>query len=154
MMTKENKNQHTHRIAVNAYLLRAGKFLLLKRATDPKIWVPPGGRLTVDENPEMGLIREVKEETGLDIAVIEPVNTWFGQWKGNWLLSIDYLAYAKTAQLTLSEEHLQAYWVTLQELEKGSPVKLQDELGFGLCDFQQAWKRHLIHISDHSTTNF
>jgi 8-oxo-dGTP diphosphatase len=147
-MRLENKHLHTHRVAVNAYLIRNGKFLLLKRTTDPKIWVPPGGRLKIDEDPVKGLIREVKEETGLDIEVIAPVNTWFGRWKDTWLLSIDYLTYATAGQLTLSSEHDHSYWISLEELENGYPVKLNDRLGFGLADFKLAWKLNLIHTSD------
>ena len=152
MMNTEEKKIYTHRVAVNAYLIRNGKFLLLKRASDPQIWTPPGGRLRKNENPEKGLIREVKEETGLQIEVIEPVNTWFGRWKKNWVLSIDYLTYAKSNQLTLSKEHHKAQWVTLKELENGYPVKLNNEQGFRLIDFQLAWNRHLHHFSDHTRT--
>jgi 8-oxo-dGTP pyrophosphatase MutT (NUDIX family) len=32
-----------------------------------KVWMPPGGHVEVDENPFDGAIREVFEETGLDI---------------------------------------------------------------------------------------
>ncbi len=143
-----NKLQHTHRVSVNAYLIRNDKFLLLKRAHDPKIWTPPGGRLRIDEDPEEGLIRELKEETNLDVDVIAPVNTWFGFWKTALVLSIDYLVYSKTENITLSREHNNSCWVSLKELENGYPVKLHARLGFGLTDFRRAWKIHLLSTSD------
>jgi 8-oxo-dGTP diphosphatase len=118
---------------------------MLKRSQSPQIWAPPGGRLSLDEDPKKGLIREVKEETRLDIKVIMPVNIWFGIWQQNWLLSIDYLSYANAGEIILSEEHHEFRWVSLQELESGEPVKLDSRFGFKLSDFQEAWKMHLFH---------
>ena len=35
-----------------------------------KIWVPPGGHIDRDELPHVAALREVKEETGLDVILI------------------------------------------------------------------------------------
>lgn len=35
-------------------------------------WLPPGGHIEYGENPVAGVIREVKEETGIDISHIVP----------------------------------------------------------------------------------
>ncbi|MCK5452885.1 MAG: NUDIX hydrolase [Calditrichia bacterium] len=139
----DTKHLYTHRVAVNTYLIRDNRFLMLKRSQSPQIWSPPGGRLRLDEDPMKGLIREVKEETQLDIKVVAPVNIWFGIWQQNWLLSIDYLAYSKAGEIILSEEHNDYRWVSLQEIEKGVPVNLDPQVGFKLSDFQEAWKIHL-----------
>lgn len=141
----DTKHLYTHRVAVNAYLLRKNRFLMLKRSHSPQIWSPPGGRLRLEEDPLAGLIREVKEETRLDIEAVTPVNIWFGIWQQNWLLSIDYLAYAESGEISLSEEHNDYRWVTLDEIEQGKPVKLDPQVGFKLSDFQKAWKMHLFH---------
>jgi ADP-ribose pyrophosphatase YjhB (NUDIX family) len=34
-------------------------------------WLPPGGHVEVDETPDDAVVREVKEETGLDVAFID-----------------------------------------------------------------------------------
>lgn len=34
------------------------------------LWLPPGGHVEEEENPEEALVREVKEETGFDVEVI------------------------------------------------------------------------------------
>ncbi|MFP5502108.1 MAG: NUDIX hydrolase [Candidatus Sericytochromatia bacterium] len=49
----------------------AGRILLLKRAIQPYFgcWDIPGGFLEADEHPEAGALREVLEETGLEIAL-------------------------------------------------------------------------------------
>ncbi len=130
---------YTHRVAVNAYLLKGDKFLLLKRNNPPRLWAPPGGRLLKDEDPRSGLHREVKEETNLDITIIAPVNTWFGEFSGNqYLLSIDFLAVVKSGEIALSDEHSAYRWLTLSDLIKGSPVLLDSPIGFQVSDFQKA----------------
>ncbi len=129
---------YTHRIAVNAYLIERDKFLLLKRNKAPFIWSPPGGRLLKDEDPVKGLQREVKEETNLEIEVIAPVNTWFGNWEGWPLLSIDYLAKVTSGELQLSSEHSEAIWVTIDDLNRGSPAQLDPNIGFKIEDFMKA----------------
>ncbi|MBW1892207.1 MAG: NUDIX hydrolase [Deltaproteobacteria bacterium] len=44
-----------------------GKILLVKRSVEPKegFWCLPGGFMELDETPEQGALRELKEETGL-----------------------------------------------------------------------------------------
>ncbi len=36
------------------------------------MWLPPGGHIGQDELPEQAAIREVKEETGLDVKLYNP----------------------------------------------------------------------------------
>ncbi len=50
---------------------REGKVLLIKRALKPlqSYWCLPGGYIRYAETPEAAAIREVKEETGLDVAL-------------------------------------------------------------------------------------
>lgn len=144
MSTKE-KTTYTHRVAVNAYVYKDDKFLLLKRASEPRIWAPPGGRLHVDEDPVTGLQREVKEETTLDIEVLAPANTWFGFWKNNrYLLSIDYLVRLRGGEVKLSPEHTEYAWVSIAEMQVGERVKLDSEIGFTIDDFRNA--KRLIDV--------
>ena len=57
------------------------KILLIKRATVPfkGYWALPGGRLDPGETVEQTIVREVKEETGLDVAVICKVGEYHEQ---------------------------------------------------------------------------
>ncbi|MCW3984583.1 MAG: NUDIX hydrolase [Candidatus Bathyarchaeota archaeon] len=50
-----------------------GKILLIKRNTRPFVgyWALPGGRMDPGETIEQTVVREVKEETGLDVAIVE-----------------------------------------------------------------------------------
>lgn len=49
-------------------LNEAGQVLLQRRGDSGK-WGFPGGAIEIGETPEMAAIREVKEETGLDVKV-------------------------------------------------------------------------------------
>jgi 8-oxo-dGTP diphosphatase len=145
----------SHQLAVNAYLINGNKFLLLKRKKAPRIWVPPGGRLNVNEDPLMGLRREIREETCLEIEIICPANTWFGRWQNSWLLSIDYLVKWKSGTVLLSDEHSDYDWVSLEELEKGDPVQLIPDTGFQYNDFKYAFQLYNLlqgNASDESVT--
>jgi len=57
------------------------KILLITRSTVPfkGYWALPGGRLDPGETVEQTVIREVKEETGLTVAVISKVGEYHEQ---------------------------------------------------------------------------
>ena len=55
--------------------------LLIKRDTVPfkGYWALPGGRAEPDEKVEQTIVREVKEETGLDVVVVRKVGEYHEQ---------------------------------------------------------------------------
>jgi 8-oxo-dGTP diphosphatase len=57
------------------------KILLIKRATVPfkGYWALPGGRVDPGETVEQTIKREVKEETGLDIAIVNKIGEYHEQ---------------------------------------------------------------------------
>ncbi len=130
---------HTHQLAVTAYIIRNGKFLLLKRTTPPLIWGLPGGRLNPDENPNEGIIREIMEETGLSVFVIAPVDIWFGDFGRGLFVSIDYLAVYQSGEVVLSEEHSEFCWSAIDSLRHDNPPLEKDRPFFNLSDFEKAW---------------
>lgn len=50
---------------------QAGKILLVRRANQPLrgYWAPPAGYIEIDETIEAGAAREVREETGYEVAI-------------------------------------------------------------------------------------
>ena len=57
------------------------KILLIKRRTVPfrGYWALPGGRVESGESVEQAIVREVKEETGLDIAITRKIGEYHEQ---------------------------------------------------------------------------
>jgi ADP-ribose pyrophosphatase YjhB (NUDIX family) len=92
----------------------SGKILLLKR-TDNQKWCLPCGLVEAGESAEQGAVREAKEETGLDVQVLELVKVYtrfpsseYGLYT---LVSTVYLCEAVGGVLTRSHEDLGLqYW--------------------------------------------
>jgi 8-oxo-dGTP diphosphatase len=57
------------------------KIILIKRSTPPFVgyWALPGGRVDPGETVEQTIVREVKEETGLDITVVSKIGEYHEQ---------------------------------------------------------------------------
>ena len=57
------------------------KILLIKRSTPPFVgyWALPGGRAEPEETVEQTIVREVKEETGLDIKIVRKLGEYHEQ---------------------------------------------------------------------------
>jgi len=54
---------------------KKGEILLQRRADSAK-WGFPGGAIELGETPQMAVVREVKEETGLDVEVGELIGVY------------------------------------------------------------------------------
>ncbi|MFQ6327864.1 NUDIX hydrolase [Nocardia sp. CWNU-33] len=72
-LTREAELDEVQQLVVGAVVQHDGKVLLLQRPTDDfmgGIWELPSGKVDPGETLDQALIREVKEETGLDITGI------------------------------------------------------------------------------------
>jgi ADP-ribose pyrophosphatase YjhB (NUDIX family) len=57
------------RLGTLTYVVSGERVLLIHRAREPHrgLWVAPGGKLEPGESPHEGAVREIREETGLQI---------------------------------------------------------------------------------------
>ncbi|HPT08252.1 MAG TPA: NUDIX domain-containing protein [bacterium] len=69
----DNKEKH---FTASALIVHNKKVLLVNHLK-LGVWLYPGGHVEKDENPDQTLIREVKEETGLDVEIISQKDDCF-----------------------------------------------------------------------------
>lgn len=102
---------------------KEGKFLTIFRTqtapSRPNTWDLPGGDLDFGEDPFESMIREIKEETGLDVKDVEPfdVEAHINK-EGNFWVTIAYKAKALSDEVVLSFEHNDFRWVAPEEFLK------------------------------------
>jgi ADP-ribose pyrophosphatase YjhB (NUDIX family) len=65
-------------VGVGGVVIHKGRALLIRRGSAPLKgeWSIPGGLLEVGETLEQGVVRELAEETGLDVQVIELIEVF------------------------------------------------------------------------------
>ncbi len=85
-------------------------------------WDLPGGKLQNEEPPLDGLYREVKEETGLSIELLDSLCylKWDRHSSGYPILVAFYLARSISNGLQLSKEHVSFRWVNRDVLRQES----------------------------------
>lgn len=102
---------------VGAFIFnKAGEILLLKSHKWPGKYVVPGGHVELGERIEEAVIREAKEETGLDIYGLKFVN--FQEfiydpsfWKKRHFIFFDYACKADCLQVELNDEAQEYVWI-------------------------------------------
>ena len=103
-----------------AAIEKDGKFLIMKRAPDahayPEQWDFPGGRLEHGEEPTEGLKREVKEETGLEIEVIEPIFVFSEKSSDHYVYFTVFKCNYISGEVKLSNEYTEFKWATKEEI--------------------------------------
>lgn len=109
------------------YNPETSKFLLAKQVDSDRVftkkfgpWDFFGGRLNEGEGVAQGLIREVKEESGLELLDgMNVVASYMAENQHGNLLLLGYVACYQGGNIELSEEHTEYAWVTAEEVEKG-----------------------------------
>jgi 8-oxo-dGTP diphosphatase len=100
-----------------------GEILTIRRSetapSRPLKWDLPGGTLGSGENVKEGIIREIKEETGLDVEMLTIFDIASGlDDRNEFWVTICYTAKASSDKLTLSFEHDDFKWILPAEFLK------------------------------------
>ena len=99
---------------------KEGRILTLYRSktapSRPNTWDFPGGDLDFGEDTTKGILREVKEETSLDVKELTlfDVSSKINE-KGEFWVTIAYKAKADSDKVILSFEHTEFRWVAPEE---------------------------------------
>jgi ADP-ribose pyrophosphatase YjhB (NUDIX family) len=126
---------HIHALfdfTITAFIVHDNKALLVYHPRYDK-WIPMGGHVELNEDPEEALYREIAEETSLEVEVLSerPDVTSPGTKflvTPNYVdvheanaphkhISLTYFCKAKNDQHILSAEHTDMKWFTREELE-------------------------------------
>ncbi len=107
-----------------AVIIREGKILLIKRRYEPhkNTWCPPGGFTdkSINESVENCCIREVKEETNIDIKIIKKIEIlkYYNKIKNREEEIHIFLCQPQSKEIVVDDEVLDAKWFNLNELNK------------------------------------
>ncbi|MFE0673946.1 (deoxy)nucleoside triphosphate pyrophosphohydrolase [Streptomyces sp. NPDC058867] len=106
-------------VVVGAALLDDGRLLAARRSAPPELagrWELPGGKVEPGETPEAALVRELREELGVETEPVERV-------PGEWPLRSPYALRVWTARLLPDspapeplQDHDELRWLTPAQL--------------------------------------
>jgi 8-oxo-dGTP diphosphatase len=107
----------TMRVVVAGAVLRDGRLLAARRSAPPELagrWELPGGKVEPGESEEEALVRELREELGIQVVPLQRI-------PGEWLLRPGLLLRAWTARLLSGvpqplQDHDQLRWLTPDSL--------------------------------------
>lgn len=138
---------HIHEVydfVVVVFVVHDGRVLLVHHPRYDK-WIPIGGHIELDEDPEEALYREIAEECGLDVEILAdnpdlrspsmkslPTPSYMEMHEANpphRHIGLIYFARAKGGDFTMSDEHSDLRWLSRTEL-RDPRYKLPDDIIF------------------------
>jgi 8-oxo-dGTP diphosphatase len=114
-------------VGVGAVIVDCSKLVLVKRGAEPALgkWSFPGGAVELGESVRDAVVRETKEECGLDVELVEdaPVDACDiltldedGRLRYHYVL-LQFLVRPKQGQLEPKSDVTEARWVSFEEVE-------------------------------------
>lgn len=104
------------------FIVKDDKFLILKgNKNDPQFhesfwYVVTGGVENIDASFEDAVKREVKEECGIDVYNIKPLNlTFIYNSLGKKCIEKAFVSFSNSENIVLNEENIEYRWCTLEE---------------------------------------
>lgn len=125
---------HIHELfdfTISVFIVHENTVLLVHHPRYDK-WLPMGGHIELNEDPEQALYREIAEETGLQVTLLStkpsvespgtkflPTPNYLDVHEANaphQHISLTYFARASNDNARLSDEHTELKWFTQDEL--------------------------------------
>lgn len=108
-------------IAVKAVIFKQDKVFIIKKSSSedvaPNTWDLPGGRVSFGEEPKKALEREVKEETGFEVKVLQHYRVWNYVKKDFHLFGITFICEYIKGKEKLSDEHVEHKWISRKDIK-------------------------------------
>jgi len=112
-------------VGVGGVVIRDGMVLLIRRGKPPLYgrWVVPGGTVELGESLEQALVREMREETGLEVAPLEVLTVFDrierdGERVVYHYVIVDYLCRWLGGEARAASDALEAAWAALDDLPR------------------------------------
>ena len=109
---------------VKAIIKKDNKFLLLKRSSNSKffasLWDFPGGKIKGEEKVSEALVREVKEESNLNIKSTDKFDEYNYNEKGHEIHFRVFWPTSFSGEVKLSKDHTEFRWFSKEDLKKYS----------------------------------
>jgi 8-oxo-dGTP diphosphatase len=129
------RSRRCHQVSVGTIVKRDGRYLLLRRGN---AWGIVGGWLEAAEDVYAGLLREIHEETQIDVEILTAIDahTYLHPECGP-LISIIFISTSISGQVRLSPEHEEYRWFSAEEILSGKiPLGYPQEIGI----FEKAFR--------------
>ena len=115
-------------LCVDGFIVDDDKILLLKRNNYPAIneWWVPGGRVVKNELLCDSIIRKVKEETGLDVEILNQIGITETIFETKHTVNVCFSLRVKSdnINITINSEHSEYKWFKMDSL----PININSEL--------------------------
>jgi mutator protein MutT len=110
-------------VGVGGVVVRDGRALLIRRGKPPLLgrWVVPGGTVELGETLEEALVREMREETGLEVEPVEMLAVFDridrdGEGVAHHYVIVDYLCRWVAGEAVAGSDALDVAWMSREEL--------------------------------------
>jgi ADP-ribose pyrophosphatase YjhB (NUDIX family) len=128
-------------VAVTAFILDADDRVLMIRRTDSGLYAIPGGQQEIGETVSQTVVREVKEETGIDVEPTELIGVYsdpghviaFTDGEVRQEFSICFRAHPIGGELRTSDESSEVLWIErshLNDLDIHPSIRLRIDHGY------------------------
>lgn len=113
--------KRTYGLTVRGIIKKDDEILIVKRhpksKTDPEMWELPGGKVEKGEHFADALVREIKEETDLDVEVGDFCDAVQNDYSHKRTVQLMMYLNDVEGQVKISEEHTEYMWADLKKIK-------------------------------------